>query len=172
MENHQIEEDNLANIGQPGEEDPPMKTPRESLEIKGPWPNDRGSAKGQHYYVLYEDNVPVAEVFGHTQQEALERALLMAAAPRMADVLEGIMDEQPAGIYDSERLLIPIGIMADAYQESQGLPCEQCETLGQPSRMTFSPTNRLYHPTCIPEDVKAAIAAEGRAAECDDDLAF
>jgi len=166
MENSQIEEpDYLSNVGQPGEEEkPPMKTPRESLEIKGPWPNDPRSVAGAHYYTLYEDDQPVAEVYGHTQQEALERALLLGAAPRMADTLEFVVEERGIlSIGEVERV-------ENALAESQGMNCEQCETLGQPSRMTFSPTNRLYHPTCIPEDVKAAIEAEAKAAQEDDCL--
>lgn len=133
-----------------------MKIPTNSFEIRGPYPTDGYGSKW--VYQLYDDGDLVAEAHGATQQAALENALLLAAAPRMADVLEGLYE------YD----MIPGGALVEignTMGEALGTKCEACETLGQPSRMVYSPTNRLYHPTCLPADVKKAIAEEGKAAD-------
>lgn len=155
MEDSLLEEPSWPTLDNSEQEKPEMKTPTNSFEIKGPFPD-----RDQWYYTLYDDGDRVAEVSGSTQQAALENALLLAAAPRMADVLEFIGEEVNGAAAINE--------LANAYQESQGLPCEACETLGQPSRMVYSPTNRLYHPTCLPADVKKAIAEEAKAASEDD----
>jgi hypothetical protein len=135
-------------------------TPSNSFTIRGPFRSP--IHKGSWTYELLDDGEIVADVLGSTQQAALETALLLAAAPLMADVLEDSAREAWSG---NRVRAVTLG---NAFQESQGIACSACDTLGQPSHMVFCPASRPYHEACVPPAIKEAIAKEDAAAgeEC------
>ena len=155
-------EDCLQNDGQPEEEETPMPAYRESLTVRGPFE----TASRKNIYELVDGHdVVVAEVFHLDGKQALETALMLAAAPSMQDCLEAVLEWVSAAVAYNLRI-------SDVCVEATGTPCMACDMRGQPSKMVFSAGGHAFHDVCVPDAVKKEIAEMNAAADQDGDVEF
>ena len=137
----------------------------ESLKITGPWRHGPPNSPKTMFELVNEDGLIVADVYHRDPKEARRLALLMAAAEHMADALQHVAESLRDVQLLSEKRI------ANAWAESQGVTCEACEEIGQPSRMVFSGAGRAYHEDHVPSYVKKELA-ENAGAEAEADVHF
>ena len=143
------------------DEDPykekPMPEFAESLKITGPWRSGPPNNPKTMFELVTEDGLIVADVYHQDPKEARRLAILLAAAPSLADALQFVAESL------RDRGPIPERRIGNTWVESQGTPCVACDEPGQPSRMVFSGIGRAYHPQCVPESVKQELAEMEKA---------